>query len=230
MDREASIFLEFNFQKNHIKSFRKLTLKVVPLGYPRTVCTHSSCVRYFKENNNCITEIEYITHCHRRWYLRGRTQHTINIWSSWPSALFSVVASLLPYLKSMQNLKKLTLDDIENLVQHRTHCPSMGNNCGIIWLLQLRPNLEWCNIMSFIASNYSCLNHQNTRNKAEYWNGFGTMFLGITDRHKNDRKNCSFNSFLNCFTFCLKKFFSMWENFPFFRISTVYEIFFPLDD
>lgn len=47
----------------------KLVLVPVLLGYPRTVCTDTNCVKYHKEND--ITLTEFVTHCHEHCQLEG---------------------------------------------------------------------------------------------------------------------------------------------------------------
>lgn len=47
----------------------EIVLDTVPLGYPRTLCANSNCVKYHKQGNLTVTE--YVTHCHSPCGLTG---------------------------------------------------------------------------------------------------------------------------------------------------------------
>ena len=54
--------------------FSGISVKLVPLDYPRTVCAHENCVRYITEtlnSNQKITKLNYIQQCHEHCFLQG---------------------------------------------------------------------------------------------------------------------------------------------------------------
>ncbi|RIA81664.1 hypothetical protein C1645_547454 [Glomus cerebriforme] len=56
----------------------QIDLEPVTLGYPRTVCTSSSCVRSLQIDQTNQKKIDYITHCHAHCYLSNVVCDTIN--------------------------------------------------------------------------------------------------------------------------------------------------------
>lgn len=56
----------------------QIDLEPVQLGYPRTVCTSSTCVQSLKIDETGISKIDYITHCHEHCYLNGVESNVLN--------------------------------------------------------------------------------------------------------------------------------------------------------
>lgn len=56
----------------------EIHLEPVPLDLPRTVCTSSQCVRYHHIESYDMTEIEYVTHCHTKCYIKNVVTKAIN--------------------------------------------------------------------------------------------------------------------------------------------------------
>ena len=53
----------------------QLDAKVIPLGYPRTVCTNNKCVKSITVGGR--PKVDYASHCHPHCYLVGVEQETI---------------------------------------------------------------------------------------------------------------------------------------------------------
>jgi hypothetical protein len=49
--------------------------KVVPLGYPRTVCTKDKCIKTIIVDS--IARVDYASHCHPHCYFTGVEQEAI---------------------------------------------------------------------------------------------------------------------------------------------------------
>ncbi|CAF2766525.1 unnamed protein product [Rotaria sp. Silwood2] len=85
---EISTLIQENLQlaeqhKNNVISNRAPTpqvlpqedAEIVPLGYPRTVCTNEKCTKVITIDN--IGKVDYTSHCHPHCYLTGVEQETI---------------------------------------------------------------------------------------------------------------------------------------------------------